>query len=92
MCIRDSAIVEAGVRCDDNGFEPPCVLNRPLTLELTLELDASVANVSDHFVSFTLDASAWRSLNLSDPLLATLMGHAAPALLRVGGTQEDYDV
>jgi hypothetical protein len=52
-----------------------------------------VGNVAPEYVSFNLDTSSLGGFNLSvSSTLATLAGALAPAHLRVGGTQGDYEV
>ena len=61
-----------------------------------------LSTVNPHFASFTMDASGWRSFDLGgvdDPstgrygaTLDLLVSQFENATLRVGGTQQDYDV
>ncbi|KAL1525315.1 hypothetical protein AB1Y20_020176 [Prymnesium parvum] len=63
--------------------------------DATMQLAGQTAHVSAEYLSFTLDASSWRSLDLNGSYSSALDVLAAalrPARLRVGGTQADYDV
>ena len=72
------------------------------TIRLDFDPHDLVASVDPHFASFTMDASGWRSFDLGgvdDPstgrygaTLDLLVSQFENATLRVGGTQQDYDV
>ena len=68
---------------------PPGPINASAVVAL---MSPHIFTVDERFVSYTLDSSAWRSLNLSDPTLILLARALSPSVLRVGGTQGDYDV
>ena len=93
-CSKD---VEATGQSYDT-HDAPCVLRSPAPSpgvgNATVEVLTSTAlsHGDEKFVSFTFDASAWRSANLSDPTLLMLASSLSPAVLRVGGTQADYDI
>jgi hypothetical protein len=51
-----------------------------------------LANVAEEYVSFNFDTSQLGRLNLSSPVRQSLAKALAPAHLRVGGTQADYNI
>lgn len=59
-----------------------------------VHLDTSyvVHIVDEKYASFTIDASIWRSVDFHNANLTLLAASLAPAILRVGGTQQDYDL
>ena len=59
-----------------------------------IHIDTSVAafTVDEKYVSVTIDTSTFQRLNLQDPTMLLLARALAPAVLRVGGTQADYQV
>ena len=66
-----------------------------LVSPIIVNLSAPVFLVSNEFLSITLDASGFASswgISLTSPLLITLAKALAPAMLRLGGTQEDFTV
>ena len=66
----------------------------PLTTQTTIQINQlqSIHTTDEKFASFTIDASQWRKMNLSSTKLRFLAKQLQPSVLRVGGTQEDYDI
>lgn len=71
-------------------------------VRFTIDTKKAVAEVDERFLSFTFDSSGWRGFDLDGKddkengrygeTLDTLISALKPAILRVGGTQEDYDI
>ena len=62
------------------------------TTMIAIDTSKAIHNIDTKFVSYTLDSSAWRTMNLSNNMFIFLAKQLSPAVLRVGGTQGDYDV
>ncbi len=63
-------------------------------VSLSINLTASLFEVSDQFLSVTIDAGAirknWDIINFTLPRVINLAKGLSPAMLRVGGTSEDF--
>ena len=61
---------------------------------IMLHLDAYTNEVSEQFLSVTIDAGAirsnWKDINFTSPRVINLAKALHPAMLRVGGTSEDF--
>ena len=62
------------------------------TSTITIDTTALIHTVDPRFASFTIDASQWRKLDLHNTNFTFLAKQLSPSVLRVGGTQADYDV
>jgi len=98
-----SKIAESGRSCATN--DPPCIMGGkpgPSSPHAELTIGGVVGTLSKEYISFTLDSSQWRSYDLSGrdngeshgygATLDVLVRGLQPAHLRVGGTQQDFDV
>lgn len=96
-------IEAAGLSCSTH--DAPCVIGpapppspssptpAPAPSSVKITVAGKVATVAPEYVSFNLDTSEMHgSVDLLNPALMTLAGALAPAHLRVGGTQGDYDI
>eukprot|EP00756_Hemistasia_phaeocysticola_P053965 Hpha_TRINITY_DN29911_c0_g1::TRINITY_DN29911_c0_g1_i1::g.131872::m.131872/K07964/HPSE; heparanase len=63
-------------------------------VNVSVDVSASVFDTAAEYVSFNIDASGWRKMDLSagNQRLDLLARSLTPAHLRVGGTQQDYDI
>jgi hypothetical protein len=61
-------------------------------VSVTVDVSKTIFRVAPQFVSFNFDTSFYRSIHLGDKSLRLLASALAPAHLRVGGTQGDYDI
>lgn len=60
-----------------------------------MELQHSVCDVSEQFLSVTIDAGSirnkqWETINFTSTRMQNLARALTPAMLRVGGTSQDY--
>jgi heparanase 1 len=89
-------IEHADQSCDTH--DPPCMINpssptpAPPASAMVSFSHSSVFSVEPEYVSFNLDASSHDIQTLTDPTLDALAAALAPAHLRVGGTQQDYNI
>eukprot|EP00039_Didymoeca_costata_P008579 m.113685 g.113685 ORF g.113685 m.113685 type:complete len:581 (-) comp14143_c0_seq2:151-1893(-) len=97
-CCADG-IEHTGHSC--NSYDPPCVLGPPtpppppsgnITASLVIDSTTVEAEVDERFVSFTIDTSQLSGFNFTNPVVKLLASSLSPAVLRVGGTQADYEV
>ena len=63
--------------------------------EITVNLDSVQWVVSDQFLSVTIDAGSvnrreWSKFNFTTPRMLNLARALSPAMLRLGGTSQDY--
>ncbi len=63
--------------------------------EIAVNLDSVQRVVSDQFLSVTIDAGSvnrreWSKINFTNPRMLNLARALSPAMLRVGGTSQDY--
>ena len=63
--------------------------------DVTVDLQHSVCDVSEQFLSVTIDAGSirnklWEKINFTSPRMQNLARALTPAMLRVGGTSQDY--
>lgn len=61
-------------------------------VRVAVHTDRALFTTAKEYVSFNIDACQWRGLDLTDDTLVALAAAFSPAHLRVGGTQQDYDV
>lgn len=77
------------------GPPPPAPAPAPVPptgpVTIAVAADTVIATVAPEYVSFNIDTSELSYLNFSKAL-TTLAGALAPAHLRVGGTQGDYQI
>ncbi len=63
-------------------------------VEVAVNLSSVFVKVSEQFLSVTLDASRirynWRAINFTLPRVVNMAKALSPAMLRVGGTSEDF--
>eukprot|EP00041_Stephanoeca_diplocostata_P036063 m.1298652 g.1298652 ORF g.1298652 m.1298652 type:complete len:976 (+) comp24798_c1_seq90:51-2978(+) len=64
----------------------------PVPAVVEMNETTPVAHVSKRFVAFTIDSSTWLHVDLEDAFLNALVAPFAGTLLRVGGTQGDYNI
>ena len=61
---------------------------------MSVDLDAPIWTVSDQFLSITIDSYAiqsnWYGIDLTSPQLINIAKALAPAMLRIGGTAQDF--
>lgn len=71
-----------------------CTKFRVQNEEVSVDLDAPIWIVSDQFLSITIDSYAiqsnWYGIDLKSPQLLSLAKALAPAMLRIGGTAQDF--
>eukprot|EP01065_Artemidia_motanka_P016798 TRINITY_DN203_c0_g1_i1.p1 TRINITY_DN203_c0_g1~~TRINITY_DN203_c0_g1_i1.p1 ORF type:complete len:458 (+),score=148.10 TRINITY_DN203_c0_g1_i1:107-1375(+) len=86
-------IVSAGKSCYTS--DPPCVVTdppHPSGSSVSVTVGAARATVAEEYVSFTIDTSTWPRVDFSNTTLGLVAKALSPAHLRVGGTQEDYEI
>jgi heparanase len=61
-------------------------------VKVEVEFDSVIATVHDEYVSVAIDSLDWRDINLAHPAVEVLASGYYPAHVRIGGSQQDYDV
>ncbi len=78
----------------EGGSDVPADWQANSASPISINLTSSLYEVSDQFLSITIDADAirynWDNVNFSMPRMINLAKGLSPAMLRVGGTYQDF--